>query len=83
MLVTLAHFTPSPAKGALIALGLAVWVVVYLVRDRRRYPWVPRRGCDGTGVRRSPWNGRAIGPCRKRSHRDGKHMRRRWGAGPG
>jgi len=81
--VALAHFTPSPAIGELIVVGGAIWFVAYLVRDRRRHPWVPRSGCNGTGIRRSRWNGKAIGPCRIRSHRDGNHMRRRWGAGPG
>lgn len=72
-------FTPSPAWGALITLGGIVVVVAYLVWDRRRHPWVPRGGCNGSGVRRSKWNGKAIGACRR--HRDGKHMRRRWGSG--
>lgn len=81
--VAVAHFDPSPAKGALILLAVVVFVVACAVRDVRRYPWVPRRGCGGLGVRRSPWNPNAVGPaCRKRSHRDGNHMRRRRGAGP-
>jgi hypothetical protein len=63
----LLHFTPSPAIGELIAIAGVVVVVVALVRDRRQHPWVPRSGCNGTGIRRSRWNGRAIGPCRKRT----------------
>lgn len=81
MAVALAHFTPSPLKGGLIFLALVVGFVVYLVWDRRRHPYVPRRGCNGTAVSRSKWNPKATGPCRR--HRDGRHMRRRWGAGPG
>lgn len=75
----LAHFEPSPARGALIFFGLVAVVVIYLLRDVRRHPWVPRSGCNG-GIRRSRWNPAAFGFCRKRRHRDGNHMRRRFGA---
>ena len=78
--VALAHFTPSAFKGELIVIGLIVAGVALWVRDVRRHPRVPRRGCNGTGISRSRWNRKAVGPCRKRSHRDGRHMRRRFGA---
>jgi Zn finger protein HypA/HybF involved in hydrogenase expression len=75
-----AHFTPSPAIGAVIVIvGVAV-VVACLLRDVRRHPVVVWcRACGGSGRRRSRWNPAAFGPCPACG---GKPTRRRRGAPP-